>query len=417
MRILIYGLNYAPEPTGIGKYTGEMGSWFVKRGHSVDAIVAPPYYPSWHVPEEYRRKRFLSEYVEGVRVHRVPLFVPKPNGLNARTRILHETSFNAAATRYWLPRLFAERRYDVVVAVCQPIQIAGYPYLYSRLRGVPFVLHVQDLQVDVAVRLGMLPKGELTNILYGIENGILRLSDRVSTITEAMRNRIVDKGVQEENAWLFPNWADIKFVHPMPADDEMRREFGASPEDILVMYAGTMGEKQGLDLVLEAAELLKGRAGIKVAMIGGGGDRERLYRETLRRRLENVRFYPVQPLERLPLMLAAGDIHLVVQQRAAADLVMPSKLTNILAAGRPSVATAEPGTALHDVLNRYNCGITTVPGSAEELTAGILALADNVQERKRLGLNARSYAETYLDKEKILSDFESKLLELVETSQ
>jgi colanic acid biosynthesis glycosyl transferase WcaI len=113
-------------------------------------------------------------------------------------------------------------------------------------------------------------------------------------------------------------------------------------------------------------------------------------------------------------MLAAGDIHLVVQRQEAADLVMPSKLTTILAAGKPSVATAEPDTAVYDLLNKHDCGITTHPGSVEGLVVGISSLAHDARMRERLGRNARRYAKSYLDKERVLSEFESKLQKLTE---
>jgi colanic acid biosynthesis glycosyl transferase WcaI len=174
-----------------------------------------------------------------------------------------------------------------------------------------------------------------------------------------------------------------------------------------------MGEKQGLDLVLDVADRLRERAEIQFAMVGEGAARDRLERMARQRRLDNVHFFPLQPLERLPLMLAAGDIHLVVQRREAADLVMPSKLTNILAARRPSVATADPGTEIYKVLNEHQCGITTTPDSATELAAGIVELADDAEMREQLGQNARRYAERYLDKDEILSRFEYSLRDLV----
>jgi colanic acid biosynthesis glycosyl transferase WcaI len=414
LRLLIYGLNYDPEPTGIGKYSGEMGAWLAGRGHTVDAIVAPPYYPQWEVLPGYSNEGFTSENISGVRVHRAPLFVPPAGGVSALKRIVHETSFSATSSRYWLPRLLQKRRYDAVIAVCQPVQIGVYPWIYRRLRGVPFVFHVQDLQVDVAVRLGMLKNARMARALYKIENAMLKAATRVSTITETMRRRVVEKGVPEHKTWLFPNWSDVEFVRPLPRDNEVRREFGAGPEDVLVLYAGNMGEKQGLDLVLDAADELRERPKLKFAMVGSGAARERLERSTLQRRLSNVRFFPLQPLERLPHMLAAGDIHLVVQRREAADLVMPSKLTNILAAGRPSVATADPGTTLYDVLNDHRCGVTTAPGDVKGLVAGIVGLLENDKERELLGRNARRYAESYLSRDQILAQFESRLQSLAQ---
>jgi colanic acid biosynthesis glycosyl transferase WcaI len=188
--------------------------------------------------------------------------------------------------------------------------------------------------------------------------------------------------------------------------------FGAEPDDVLVLYTGNMGDKQGLEVVLDAADCLREREEIKFAMVGTGVAREKLERTAAKRRLTNVRFFPVQPVELLPTMLAAGDIHLVVQRGEAADLVMPSKLTNVLEAGRSCLVTAEPGTALCDLVEDHECGITTRPGDVKGLVSSILGLAEDPSVRERLGRNARRYAEAYLDKEKLLTEFEDMLQQL-----
>jgi colanic acid biosynthesis glycosyl transferase WcaI len=248
--------------------------------------------------------------------------------------------------------------------------------------------------------------------LYGVESYLLKTADRVSTITEAMRRRLVEKGVPEDRTWLLANWSDLQFVRPMPKDDEVRRKFGAEPEDVLVLYTGNMGNKQGLEVVLDAADRLRKRKEIKFAMVGTGVARERLERTVAKWRLTNVRFFPVQSVGLLPSMLAAGDIHLVVQRGEAADLVMPSKLTNILAAGRSCIVTADLGTALCELIDDHECGITTKPDDAKELASSIVGLADDPSVRGRLGRNARRYAEAYLDKDKLLAEFENGLRQL-----
>ncbi len=153
MKILMYGINYLPELTGIGKYTGEMAEWLVEQGHTVDVITAHPYYPEWQVHEGYRGKGWLTEIRNGVRVMRCPMYVPQQ--VTSVKRIIHEFSFVASSLRYWLG-VFVKERYDVVICLSPPFHLGLLPVLYSQLRGVPLWCHIQDLQIDMAKDLGML---------------------------------------------------------------------------------------------------------------------------------------------------------------------------------------------------------------------------------------------------------------------
>jgi colanic acid biosynthesis glycosyl transferase WcaI len=412
LRVLICSILYAPDPTSTGKYTGEMGEWLAAQGHDVRVVAAPPHYPAWRVEKGYSARVYRRERVGGTEVWRCPVWIPaRPTGLK---RLLYQGSFAASSSPVVLRQILW--RPDVIMVVEPSLSCVPSALLAARLCGAKAWLHIQDFELDAALDLGLLRGRRVQRALYGIEKFLMRRFDGVSTITEAMRRRVVAKGVSEDRTRVVPNWANLESVRPMRRENEVRQEFGAGLEDILVMYAGNMGEKQGLEVVLDAADLLRGRTEIKFALIGDGAAQERLERAAKERGLENVRFLPVQPLERLPHVLAAGHIQLVVQRREAADLVMPSKLTNILAAGRPCLATTDEGTALYDVLNEHHCGISTEPGNAKDLAEGIVALADDAQIRERLGSNARTYAESCLRKDKILATFESNLKELAELS-
>ena len=410
MRILIHSINYAPEVISVGKYNSEMAEWLANRGHEVRVVTAPPYYPAWRVGEGYSARTYRREWVAGADVWRCPLWVPSEP--SSTKRMVHLASFAASSFPVMLCQV--TWRPDVVMVTEPPLFCVPQAQLIARLSGAKVWLHILDFEVEAALHLGMLRGwGGLQRLLYKVERLVMLGIDKVSTISEKMRWRIVEKGVPEDRVSMLPNWADTAFVRPLRHLNEVRREFGADPDDVLVLYAGNMGEKQGLELVLDAAERLRERVKIRFAMVGAGAARERLRRIAEERKLHNLRFFAVQPLERLPLMLAAGDIHLVVQRREAADLVMPSKLTNIFAAGRPSIATVDPGTAVYAILKGHDCGFTTPPGSATGLVAGIVALAEDIQTRERLGRNARRYAQSYLRKYKILSDFENGLQDLI----
>ena len=409
MKILVYGLNYTPEPTGIGKYTGDQTVWLVAQGHSVRVICGMPHYPQWRLDPTYADGKALVESLAGATVYRAPHFVPSAQSLTARARIRLETSFTFSAARYWVRFLFHWHKPDVVIAVTPPMQIGVWPLLYHWIRRVPWVLHVQDLQVDAALRLNMLKSGLLGMLLYRIEGFLLRHATRVSTITEAMRARIIAKGVPADRVWLCPNWADISAVCPGSRNNGFRQSLNVSDDTLLVLYAGNMGEKQGLEIVLEAAKRCHDDARLLFMMVGDGGAKSRLQRQAVTMGLSNIRFLPVQPFERLNDMLAAGDIHLVVQKRDAADLVMPSKLTNILAAGRVCVATADPDTALYDAVHDHETGKAVPPGDVAALTEAIRVLADDPAMREACGIRARQYAEQHLDKDSILAAFEKQL--------
>jgi colanic acid biosynthesis glycosyl transferase WcaI len=417
LRLLIVSLNYAPELTATGKYTGELAEWLAGRGHQVEAIAGLPHYPDWEVHPDYRGKGVYVEPLNGVGVFRTPHYVPRAGRVSASGRILMECSFTLAALRWWIPILMRRSRYDVVIAVCPPMQDALMPWVYGLIRRVPWVFHIQDFQVDAAVRLGMLKVGAFGRLIYAIENFLVRRASRVSTITQSMQQRALDKGASADRSWLVPNWADISRVRPGPRDNEFRRSLGLGGDQVLVMYAGGMGAKQGLEVVVQTAELLKGDRCVQFVMVGTGADRSRLESKAQELGLPNLRFLPVQPLERLSEMLAAGDIHLIVQRAEAADLVMPSKLTNILAAGRASIATTECGTALHDVLVGHDCGLCVAAENAVALRDAIVRLGGDVEVRERMGASARAYAETYLDRDAILGRFETQLRQLVSATE
>ena len=186
-----------------------------RRGHEVAVITGLPHYPAWRVEPPYRGRAWHRETRGGVSIYRVPVILPRSGRVTTTGRLGLETSFAALSWRWWLPQFLRHRSADVIVAVIPPLQDAHIPLLVGRLKGIPVLLHVQDLQVDAALNLGMLPSS-VSALLRRWESSVLRAADQVTTITEEMRSRIIAKGVDPERTMVVPNWADTGFRQAGP---------------------------------------------------------------------------------------------------------------------------------------------------------------------------------------------------------
>ncbi|WP_434782192.1 glycosyltransferase WbuB [Ferrovum myxofaciens] len=422
MRILIHGINFSPELTGIGKYSGEMAEWLAVQGHEVRVVTAPPYYPQWRVAERYEN-RWRKDQGQGARVkgqgeagvlepcalnlesvvvYRCPLWVPvKPSGMK---RLLHLASFALSSFPIMLRQIFW--RPDVVMVIEPSLMSAPAALLVTRLSSARAWLHVQDFEVDAAFDLGILQSRRLRSWVLNIEQWLMLRFDRVSTISPRMLEKLLDKGVASGKAMLFPNWVDTGVIFPLDAASPMHAELGIAQHKTIALYSGNMGEKQGLEILLEAASSLANRDDIQFVLCGEGAARVRLQGKY--GHLSNVMWLSLQPVERLNDLLNMADFHLLPQRADAADLVMPSRLTGMLASGRPVVATAYPGTQVAEVVQ--HCGVVVTPGDADKLAQAVMHLADDETTRSVLGKKARAYAAANLERNVVLAKFEADLL-------
>lgn len=408
LRLLFCSLDYDATATGIPKYSGEIGAWLAGRGHRVEVVASHPHYPSWRVSPEYRARGFHREVLDGVPIWRVPVPLPERGSITPRGRMRMEAGFLAGSTSAWR-RWSSAPAPDLVLAAC-PSFLAAVPALgFARAHGVPLVVQVQDLQADAASSLGMVRPSFPLRVARVVERAVLRSAAAVVTIGDRMAARVRALRGRDDGVVVVPNWADTGSIRPGPTDNPFRRELGVTAGRFLVMAAGSMGEKHGLEVVLEAAERFRHDDTVLFALVGDGSKRAALVEAARRRELRNVLFAPVQPPERLNDVLAAADAHLVVQRRDAADLVLPSKVGNILAAGRPMVVTTDPGTGLHDLVTRAGIGTAVPAEDAHRLAAELDRLRHDPDEREALGARARVYAEANLSKERVLAGLEALL--------
>lgn len=401
MKVLILGLNYAPEPVGIAVYTTGMAEALAARGHDVQVIAGQPYYPVWKVFEGHSRFWYGRASVNGVDLCRVPHYVPKkPTG---RRRLLHHLSFAVSAL---LPTLFSaiSQRPDVVLTIAPSLAAAPLASLAARLAGAKSWLHVQDFELDAAMATGLL--GKFAG-LGRIERGILGGFDQVSTISAAMGIRLAQKGVDRHRIVQFPNSADLSAIQPMRGPSPFRQEWGITTPHV-ALYSGAIANKQGIDIIVRAARQLRSRDDLTFVICGEGPNLDGLKAQAAD--LANLQFRALQPATRLNALLGLASVHLLPQRASAADLVLPSKLANMLASGRPIIATAAPGTGLADAVS--GCGLITPPDDGAAFATAITTLLDDPVLHANLANAARHRAEERWNSQSILNGFIGQIEDL-----
>ncbi len=384
MRILVIGINFHPELTGIGKYTGEMAEYLAVQ---------------WKIEKPYSGWRYQQEQWSGVDVVRCPLWVPKkPSGVK---RLLHLFSFTLSG----FPVVLMQRKWkaEIIINIAPSLLSALPALLLAQLTDAKTWLHIQDFEVDAALNLGLLPS-KFSSPALAIERKLLERFDRVSTISTPMLTRLFEKGIKKHKTYLFPNWIDTEKIFPKETST-LRTEWGIDDDTIIILYSGNMGTKQGLEILIDAGELLSEHSNILFVLCGDGA--AKLGLEEKARHLVNIRFYPLQPLERLNELLNIADIHMLPQRADAVDLVMPSKLSGMLASGRVVIATAPLSSALGRIIDEV--GILVPPEDARELAKKIHEASADPQMRTILGEKGRKWVMAHWAKEKVLSSFEKKL--------
>lgn len=378
MKILFYALNYAPEPIGVGRYTGDIGAYFAGQGHAVSVITAVPHYPEWKVAAPFSPYRYTREQRNGAKVTRCPLFLRRP--MRGLWRLLAPCSF-AVTSLPVLAWSILRHRPDIVFCVEPTVFAAPAALLFSALVGARTVLHVQDLEIDAAFAVGHLKSARLRLAAVAAESFLMRRFGRIITISQRMRDFVVAKGVDSARIALVRNWVDLDAIRPIEGANRFREEFGWSEALHVALYAGSIGAKQALNVALDAAERLSARSDILFVIAGDGPAKAGLIERY--GHLANVHFLPPQPEGRMCDLLNLADIHLLPQTRGIADLVLPSKLGGMLASGKPVLVTADQGTELHEVLN--GVAIIVPAGDGEAIARELAMFADRGRHHPQMG--------------------------------
>lgn len=394
-QVLFVTRYFWPELIGSAPFTSDIAEWLARNGWTTTVVSGLPHYPGDTVFPAYRDGKPRREIVGAVTVERLRSGAPrKPSTLS---RILNEGDFLLRG----LVALIGGRisRHPVVLALCPSILSVALA-VAARQRGGICIAIVHDIQSGLAERLGMTASGRLAGLMRTAERLLLNRCDLVVVLSNEMSRQLRRIGVTAPIE-VVPLWVDTDHIQPIETTPQ---------QPIKVLYSGNLGRKQGLGQVVEMAEhLARRRPDIEIILRGNGNQMGELSSEIARRGLGNVRLTELLPNEALAPALSVGDIHLVPQNPQAAAFAVPSKVFNIMAVGRPFVATALPGSTLWELQRESDAFLCVPPDDPAKLAEMVIRLADDSELRRELGRRGREFVERRYAKPLILGDFLSRL--------
>ena len=416
MRVLVLSINYAPEPTGFAPHTAALCEYLVRQGHDVAVITGFPFAPRWKRWPAYRGKWTMHERLDDVEVQRVTHFVPNRPGQMIQ-RLLLEGSFCLTAA---LAALGQRRsQWDVVLYVGAQPSLAMLVRLIASLKRTPYVVKITDLAAQAAQDVGIVKSHWLFNLLASFENAAYQKASGAIVLCASFRDALIAQQFPADHIRIIYDSVDLALVHPLDDGDGFRASKGLAANSFVVLFSGSMGLKQALTNVVEAARRLHGaQSDVKWVLVGDGELRPAVERQVAEYQLEEtVRLLPLQPEDQMASMFAAADVLLLNQVSNVKDTVIPSKLLTYMAAGRPVLAAVNPNSQAAVLLRDAQGGLIVPPEDPAALAEGVNLLRADPDMRAQMGRRNRVYAEQHFDQRKIVAAQEAFLLEIVRQAQ
>ena len=385
MRIVVICPHFAPDTAPTGTVMTRIVTELAGRGHELHVVTSLPWYRRHAVEDGWQGRLVRRERTEWGSISRIHPF-PAADKANLLRRAIAFIAFSLIALPVALTAGGRPRRVDAVLSMSPPLTLGGVGALVARARSGRAIFNIQDVFPDAAVRTGAITNRRIIALAERLERLTYRLSDAVTVLSGDLLDNLTAKvpADRREHIEVITNFVDTELITPGPSDNDYRREHDLT--GIVAMYAGNVGFSQSLDTVVEAARRLPD---ITFVINGDGAARERLEREAAE--LANLMLIGYQPVERLPEVLAAADIHLVPLRAGLGSVSVPSKTYTALAAARPVIAAVDPGTAIAQLIADAGCGIAVAPDDADALVAAIAKLAADPERCRHLGEAGRAW--------------------------
>jgi colanic acid biosynthesis glycosyl transferase WcaI len=417
VNLLVICPHFDPDVAPTGVVMSRIAHELIARGHRLHVVTSLPWYQHHAIDPGWEGQLVRTERTEWGCISRVHPFPTDKRNIPARA--LAFGGFTALAT---IVGTFSRVRPDAVLAMSPPLTLGLAGRMVATARRVPLVFNIQDVFPDVAIELGLLTGKRVIRGARALERASYRMSDAITVLSDDLAANVRAKitiGLEGERAELqaakvrvIPNFVDTNAIRPAAQENSYRKDYGLIGKTV-VMYAGNVGFSQSLNLVLDAARSFEAsRPDVVFVINGGGSARPGLEREAAN--LSNLRFIDMQPIERLPEVLAAGDLHVVPLRASLAWSSVPSKLYSILAAGRPILASVDAGTEVERTIERAGAGIAVPPDSPAEFCAALAELLDDRERSERMGASGRLFVERWASPAAVGESYENLFAELID---
>jgi glycosyltransferase involved in cell wall biosynthesis len=399
MRILFFSHYFPPEGNAPASRTHENCKRWIRAGHHVTVITCAPNVPDGKIYEGYKNKLYQKEVIDGINVIRVWTYITANKG--TIRRIINFLSYMFSAVFFCL---FVKKP-DVIIATSPQFFCGWAGVIASRMRRVPLVLEIRDIWPESIVVVGAMKNKKLLRILEWLEIKMYHAAERIVTVGQGYKQKLIEKGVSDELISVITNGYDSEIFYPRESDIEFRRMYKTNNE-FICSYIGTIGMACGLEVVLEAAKILKvhRRNNIKFLLVGSGAVKEQLQRQAAEAKLDNVVFVDRQDKNVIPDFLSVTDACLVhLKKTELFKTVLPSKLFEAAAMAQPIILGVE-GSAAQFVTDA-NAGICIEPENAEQLAQAVEYLSDNPYVCRSFGKSGYEYVTKYYNRDMLASKY------------
>ncbi|MES2515818.1 MAG: glycosyltransferase family 4 protein [Bacteroidota bacterium] len=404
MKLLILTQYFPPEVGAPQNRLFELAVRLKKLGIEVSVLTAMPNYPQMKIYEGYEGKSYVYEEIEGIPVHRTSIYLPKSKSIVQR--LLNYFSFVYSSARVGKKKVG-----DVDVIMCEsPPLFLGYSALYlKRKKKAKLIFNVSDLWPESAEKLGVVTNTQMLKLAYRLEEKLYRKSVLVTGQTQGICKSINQRFPSVKTFWL-PNGVDVSYYNPYTVTGNWRKVHGFTESDVLFLYAGIIGLAQGLEVILKAADQLKGQPHIKFILLGSGPEKQKLLTIKMEKQLSNVFFFDAVSKNQMPQIVQASDVSVIPLRKLELFLgAIPSKIFENLAMEKP-VILAVDGEARELFVNQGQCALYSEPEDAIELSKNVLLLANDPALRKQLGERGRIYVEQSFNRDTIAEKFYKTLM-------